>query len=400
MPLTDAKLRALKARSAPIKVSDAEGLYVLITPGGSKLWRLAYRFGGKQKTLALGHYPTVLLSDARKARTAAKQLLQNGTDPSEANKAERLKRSIAAANTFEAVANEWFEKKRGRWVDSYSSRLRSRLDDDLLPILGKRPIASIEPLEVLDAIRRIEKRGAIEMAKRVMQMASGIFRYGVATARCQRDPTVDLKGALKPANPPKHRIALPVKELPTFMGAVENYDGDVITRLALRLIVLTFVRTAELRFARWSEFEKIENPREAIWRISPERMKMRRAHLVPLAPQAIAVLQELRRHSGSSDNLFPAPTKLGVISENTLIFALYRMGYHRRATVHGFRSTASTVLNEAEFNRDWIEMQLAHFDGSVRGIYNAAEWLAGRRQMMCWWANYLDGKRRARLALA
>jgi integrase len=399
MPLTDAKLRALKSSATPLKKSDAEGLYVLVTPGGSKLWRLAYRFGSKQKTLALGQYPDMSLLNARRARDAAKQLLREGVDPAANRRTERRKRSIAAANTFEAVASEWFERNRTRWVESYSLRLKSRLEVDLLPLLGKRPIAEIEPLEVLDAIRKIEDRDAIETAKRVMQIASNIFCYGVATARCGRDPTGDLRGALKPPKPPKHRAALPAQELSRFMRALEVYDGDIATKLGLKLLVLTFVRTSELRFASWSEFEGLDGT-EPLWRIPADRMKMRRPHLVPLAPQARGVLREIRMLDRTSQYLFPTSSKTGVMSENTLLFALYRMGYHKRATVHGFRSTASTVLNEAQFNRDWVEMQLAHFDGSVRGIYNAAEWLPGRRQMMNWWANYLDGERIPRLAVA
>lgn len=398
MSLTDAKVRALKAKAAPYKLSDGEGLYVMVTVGGSKLWNLAYRYCGKQKTLALGKYPAVSLLEARRARDAAKQLLLIGTDPSADRKANRRKKSIAVANTFGAIADEWFEINKGRWVETYSSRLRSRLDDDLLPVLGKRPIADIEPLEVLDAIRTIEKREAIEMAKRVMQMASGIFRYGVATGRCGRDPTVDLKGALKPAKPARHRTALPASELSIFMETLEAYDGDLVTKLGMKLLTLTFVRTSELRFAQWSEFEGLGSE-EPLWRIPASRMKMRRDHLVPLAPQAVAVIEALRKRTGNNQYLFPAPTKREVISENTLLFALYRMGYHSRATVHGFRSTASTVLNEAHFNRDWIEMQLAHFDGSVRGVYNAAEWLPSRRKMMCWWADYLDGKRNSKFVL-
>lgn len=397
--MTDAKLRALKPRATQYKISDAEGLHVLVARSGSKLWRWAYRFGGKQKSLALGRYPTVSLLNARRARDAAKELLLRGIDPSTDRKAERRKKLMSAANTFEAVANEWFDAYRDRWVESYSSRLRSRIDDDLLPDLGKRPIAEIQALEVLDVIRKIERRDAIEMAKRVMQMASAVFRYGVATARCSRDPTTDLKGALKPPRPPKHRTALPATGLAEFTTKLEEYDGDRITQLAMKLVVLTFVRTAELRFAKWTEFEDLESG-APLWRVPADRMKMRRPHLVPLAPQAVAVLAELRGLTGKSQFLFPAPTRSEVISENTLIFALYRMGYHGRATVHGFRATASTVLNEHGFNRDWVEMQLAHFDGSVRGVYNAAEWLPGRRKMMGWWANYLDGRAALRAVAA
>ncbi len=397
MALTDAKLRTLKPNQSPYKASDGEGLFVLVSPNGSKLWRLAYRFQGKQKTLALGAYPKVSLVGARRAKDAARDQLLGGTDPAAERKSERRKKSIAAGNTFEDVANEWFKVNSGRWVESYASRLKSRLDDDLLPDLGKRPIAEIEPLEVLDAIRKIEDRGAIEMAKRIMQMASAIFRYGVATARCGRDPTADLKGALKPNGPAKRRTALPAVELPNFMAKLGAYDGDATTKLGLRLMVLTFVRTAELRYAAWSEFEDI-NGHMPLWRIPAERMKMRRPHLVPLAPQAVNTLRELRRCSEKSGVLFPAQTHTGVMSENTLLFALYRMGYHSRATVHGFRSTASTVLNEHHFNRDWIELQLAHSDGSVRGVYNAAEWLQDRRKMMCWWADYLDRRSAKRAA--
>jgi len=294
MALTDVKVRALKAKKAAYKVSDDDGLHVLVTSNGSKLWRLAYRYFGKQKTLALGRYPTVTLLEARRARDEAKRNLEKAIDPSSVRKAEKRERRIAAGNTFAAVAEEWFELKKGRWVDSYSSRLRGRLDDDLLPVLGNRPILEIEPLDVLQTIRLIEQRNAVEMAKRVMQMASAIFRYGVITGRCRRDPTADLKGALKPPNPPKRRKALPGADLSRFMQDLEKYDGDIVTRLALELIVLTFVRTSELRFARWSEFEDLDG-KNPLWRIPPERMKMRRPHLVPLAPQAVEILRKLHK---------------------------------------------------------------------------------------------------------
>lgn len=392
MALSDVQLRALKPAEKPFKISDSKGLYVLVTPNGSRLWRLAYRFQGKQKLLALGAYPDVSLRAAREGMEAAKDLLSEGVDPGMARKTAKRKKRVADGHTFRSVADEWFDSQKARWADSYSGRLRSRLDDDLLAELGDRPIASIEPIEVLDAIRKIEKRGAVEMARRVMQMASAVFRYGVATSRCVRDPTADLRGALKAAGPVKHRSAIAADELPDFMARLEAYDGDILTKLALKLVLYTFVRTAELRFAEWKEFENLDGE-EPLWRIPAGRMKMRRVHLVPLAPEAVAVLLQLRPLSGKSGWLFPAPTRSKVISENTMLYALYRMGYHGRATVHGFRSTASTVLNENHFNRDWIEAQLAHVDGSVRSIYNAAEWLPGRREMMGWWATYLDAGR-------
>jgi integrase len=269
-------------------------------------------------------------------------------------------------------------------------RLRSRLDDDLISIFSDWPIDQIRSLDLLAAIRKIEERGAIESAKRILNMASSVFRYGVAIGQCFRDPTADIKGALRSPAAPKRRTALPAKEIPAFMTALSNYDGEETTKLALRLLVYTFVRTGELRFAKWKEFENLDGP-EPLWRIPAERMKLRRPHLVPLSLQADSTLNEIHVMTGSKPYLFPGPTKTGVMSENTLLFALYRMGYHNRATVHGLRATASTVLNEAQFNRDWIEMQLAHCDNSIRGVYNFAEWMPGRRKMLNWWANYLNG---------
>lgn len=216
-----------------------------------------------------------------------------------------------------------------------------------------------------------------------------VFRYGVATGRCHRDPTSDLRGALRAAPPAKRRAALLPRELPEFMQRLREYDGVSQTKLALELLIHTFVRTSEVRFARWFEFEGLEGE-EPLWRIPASRMKMRRDHLVPLSPQVVRLVYEARELAGKSDLLFPAPTRSGVISENTMLYAMYRMGYHGRATVHGFRSTASTILNEREFNRDWVEMQLAHAEGDIRSVYNAAEWLAGRRTMMNWWSEHLE----------
>jgi integrase len=399
MPLSDVQLRGLKATQKPYKVSDSGGLFVLVSPNGSKLWRLAYRHQGKQKLLALGAYPTISLRDARKARDDAKELLASGDDPAHLRKMEKRRERVAAGHTFRLVADEWFDGQKRRWAKSYADRLRSRLDADLIPEFGNRPIASIEPIEVLDAIRKIENREAVEMARRVMQMASAIFRYGVATSRCMRDPTADLRGALQAAGPAKRRSSLRADELPEFLGRLEQYDGERTTQLALKLVLHTFVRTSELRFAEWREFEEL-NGNEPLWRIPAERMKMRRSHLVPLTTEVVAMLRELRALSGRNRWLFAADTRTGVMSENTMIYALYRLGYHGRATVHGFRSTASTILNENQFNRDWIEAQLAHAEGSVRSIYNAAEWLPARRTMMEWWSGFLERQKKLTRAAA
>jgi integrase len=390
--LTDAQLRSLKPSDKPRKVKDMGGMYVLVTPQGARLWRLSYRFQGKQKTLAMGSYPEVHLIEARERLNQAKRTLREGRDPGHEKKIAKLRQRVAADHTFGVIAEEWFERQKGRWAESYSARLRSRLDDDLLPELGSRPIASIEPLEVLNAIRKIEQRDAIEMAKRIMQMASAIFRYGIATGRCQTDPTRDLRGALRPPKPVKSRRALKAQDLPEFLRKMRQHSADRRTMIAMELTLLTLVRTQEVRFARWEEFEGLEGP-NPIWRIPAERMKMLRPHLVPLPPQAVTLINELKEISPKSDWLFSAQTKSQVISQNTMLFSLYRMGYHGRATIHGFRKTGSTILNEGEWNPDWVELQLAHNEGGVRSIYNEAEWLSGRRTMMRCWADYLDEAR-------
>lgn len=300
-------------------------------------------------------------------------------------------RATVKEETLVDVAHEWFQNNVATWAPSYRGRLKSRLETYLLEPLGNRPISRISPPEMLEIIKKIEVRDVRETARRILRIASAVFRYGIATGRCVQDPTVSLRGALKPPKSVKHRATLSARDLPRFLKALALYQGD-LTKYAMELVLLTFVRTSELRFAKWAEFEDLEGP-NPVWRIPAERMKMRRAHLVPLSGQAVSVLRKIRSLDLGSAYLFPAKTKLGVISENTLLFALYRMGYRRRATVHGFRSLASTVLNEAQFNRDWIEMQLAHADNSVRGVYNAAEWLSGRREMLQWWADYVDAKR-------
>jgi integrase len=303
-------------------------------------------------------------------------------------------RPAAPQVTLDKVAREWLRNNMSTWAPSYRGRLENRLETYLLEHLGSHPISEISPPQVLEVIRKIEMKDARETARRILRIASAVFRYGIATGQCVQDPTTALKGALRPAKAVKHRAMLTAKDLPKFLHALSHYQGD-LTKYAMQLVLLTFVRTSELRFARWHEFEGLEGA-TPIWRIPAERMKMGRAHLVPLARQAVDILKQIRALKLGSEYLFPANTKSGVISENTVLFALYRMGYRRRATVHGFRSLASTVLNEAQFNRDWIEMQLAHADNSVRGVYNAAEWLSGRREMLQWWADFLETKQRER----
>lgn len=382
--------RNVKPTEKPLKISYGGGLFLLVEPRGSKLWRLAYRFNGKQKTLSLGTYPAVSLKDARDHRSRAKELLARGIDPGEHKKQEKRKKLLEAENTFESVARDWFDARKSGWTPGYSDRILRRLEADIFKVIGRRPINEIEPPELLDAIRQIEKRNAIVLARRLLQVCGQVFRYAVASGIAIRDPSQDIRGALRSAGPKMRRTALKEADLPEFLCALEGYQGDRTTVLALKLVLHTFLRTSEIRFGAWSEFEALGSE-SALWRIPAERMKARSEHLVPLTPQVQQVLGELRRLTGNSPYILPAKTKSGVISQNTLIYALYRMGYHSRATVHGFRGTASTILNEHGFNRDWIERQLAHAErDGVRAAYNSAEWLPDRRKMLLWWSAHLD----------
>lgn len=399
MPLTDVAIRNAKPREKQYKLSDGGGMFLLVAPNGNRFWRLAYRFEGKQKLLALGAYPLVSLADARAKRDDAKRLLLEGTDPGEQRKADRRQHRIDTASTFRVLAKEWYENSEERWVPSYAARIWSRIEDDLLPDLGDRPAFDIQPLEMLDVLRKIEARGAIESAKRIKNYASQILQYALVTGRVERDVTVDIGRALKPIpkSSVKRRAALKAEDLPEFLRKLDTYDGEEETRLALNAVLLTIVRTNEIRFAVKQEFEDLEGD-EPVWRIPAERMKMRLPHLVPLSPPAVKIFQHLIDKNTRSDLLFPSMdgnrTGNKAMSENTMIYAMYRMGYKSRATVHGFRSTASTILNESGYNSDWIEKQLAHVEeNEVRAAYNAAEWMPQRRKMMNEWARYIDERR-------
>jgi integrase len=297
---------------------------------------------------------------------------------------------VATGNTFEAIAREWHENWKDARSPYYAEQILRRLDADVFRAIGRRPIAELEPPELLDMLRKVEKRGADEMARRLKQLVGQIFRFAIVTGRAKRDPSADLKDALRATGEPQRHRAMPLPELPTFLQKLETYSGEQQTKLALKLMTLTFLRTTELRAGKWNELENLDE-NSAQWRVPAERMKMRLEHLVPLSRQAVAVLRELRTLSGSSPNIFPSPGKGGCMSSNTMLYALYRMGYHRRATTHGFRAVASTILNESNlFNRDWIERQLAHVErNEVRRAYNAAEWMPNRRRMMQWWADHI-----------
>jgi integrase len=387
MALSALKVKNAKAKAKPYKLADEKGLYLLVTPTGSKLWRFNFRHDGKYKTLAFGSWPDVELVTARGRRDEARRVLAAGREP---GKLESLNLSDAEKQ-FAAVARDWHAASKPSWSPRYAKLVLGRLEADIFPHLGKRPVDEIEPPELLFVIRKIEARGAIEMAKRVKNHCGEVFRYGIAEGKCKRDPSADIRSALRRPYPKRHRARVPSSEISALFTKIANYDGEPQTKLALRFTLLNMVRTQETRFAQWAEFEHLTGS-APIWRLSPERMKMSREHIVPLARQSVELLQQIKQISGSSPYLFPTFSKAGVISENTMLYALYRMGYHSKQTVHGFRGIASTVLNESgQFNGDWIELQLAHGEeNEVRSAYNSALYLKQRAQMMQWWADFVN----------
>jgi integrase len=387
--LTDAKCRTATSEGRALrKLADGKGLQLWIHADGRKYWRLRYWIGGKEKSLSLGVYPEVTLKQARLRRDVERKRLADGLDPSAERRAEKLRARLAAENSFEAVAREWYGKQVHTWVATHSSDVLRRLESNIFPALGARPIAQIDAPELLAAVRRIESRGAHDLAHRVLQVCGQVFRYGIATGRCTRDLAADLRGALTP-HVKKNQAAVRPEDLPALLRAIATYDqlGDRQTMLALRLLALTFVRTGELIGATWTEIDR----EAALWIIPAARMKARAEHLVPLTRQAMAILDELRELCRGSHFVFPGRNRDKPISNNTMLFALYRLGYKGKMTGHGFRAVASTILNEQGWRPDVIERQLAHAErNEVRGAYNRAEYLPERIKLMQAWADYVD----------
>jgi integrase len=370
------------------KLHDGDGLYLWVYRDGRKYWRMRYWQAGKEKSLSIGVYPKVTLSDARKKREELRKQLEADLDPSAERKATNLRKKLSAENSFAAVALEWYNKQLHTWVPHHADDVKRRLESNIFPVLGKRPLDQIEAPELLQAIRKIEARGSYDLAHRVLQVCGQVFRYGIATGRCTRNLSADLRGALTP-HVKQHQTAVRSEELPDLLRAIAKYDeiGDKQTRLALQLLAQTFVRTSELIGAEWGELD-LDN---ALWIIPAGRMKMRTEHVVPLTRQGLALLTELKAISGGSRYVFPGRNRDKPISNNTMLFALYRLGYKGKMTGHGFRAVASTILNEAGFKPDVIERQLAHCErNAVRGAYNRAEYLPERERMMQHWADYLD----------
>ena len=390
MPLTDTQLRNVKPREKPFKLADGGGLYLMVTPQGSKLWRLAYRFAGKQKTLAFGAYPTVTLEKARDGRAAAKRVLAEGADPGSVKKAEKRQQRLAAENTFQAVAEEWVGRLRheGRAPSTLSKT--EWLLDFAYPVIGPRPVAEISSAEVLDVLRKVERRGRLDSARRLRSTIGSVFRYAIGTARAENDPTVALRGALLTPKV-QHRAAITEpKALGALLRAIDGFDGQQTTRSALQLMAILFPRPGEMRAARWSEFDLDAT----VWTIPAERTKMRREHRIPLPIQAVAILIDLKKITGEGEFVFPSVHSLRQpMSDNTLNAALRRMGYAKdEATAHGFRATASTLLNESRlWDADVIERELGHVEkNEVRRAYVRADYWPERVKMMDWWASYLD----------
>ena len=389
--LTDTAVKAAKPRERPYKLADERGLYLYVTPTGGRLWRLKYRVEGREKVLALGKYPDVGLKEARARRDEARKLKAAGVDPGEARKAERKAVAAATEGAFEAVAREWHTRAAVKWKPAHAEAVWHSLEVHALPDLGRRPIAEITAPEVLAVLRPLEARGTLEAAGRLRQRIGSVFRYGIATGRCAYNPAGDLRGALA-APKVTHRAALAAADMPEFLRRLAAYDGSPVTRLALRLAILTATRTREWRLAEWREFDLTG----ALWRIPAGRMKTGQEHLVSLSRRALDTLEELRELTGQGPLLFPHEGRTGkagnqTMSENTALYALYRLGYHGRATVHGFRSVFSTLANESGHDADVIERCLAHAPRNlVRAAYDRGERLPQRRELMRWWGERVE----------
>ncbi len=373
--LTDSKIRAAKPKPKPFKLYDQKGLYMLVTPSGGRLWRLKYHLHGRERGMALGKYPEVRLPKARQRRDDARKLLADGINPAAARRAEKR----AVGNTLKAIALEFLEKQ-GCQKD------KRRLEMYVFPAIGDMPITTVTTADLLACLRRIEQRGTHETAHRTRSICGRIFRFAIATDRAERDVAADLKGALTPVKTRHFPALTKPADVAALLRAISDFEALPTIQLALRLAPYVFVRPGELRAAEWAEFEG------DLWRIPAEKMKMDRAHSVPLSLQARAIVDELRQWSGDSRYLFPnVRSKDRCMSENTLNAALRRMGYGKeQLCAHGFRTTASTLLNEMSWRPDVIELQLAHKDSSVRAIYNRSELIPERIEMMQAWADYLD----------
>ncbi|KTS32087.1 tyrosine-type recombinase/integrase [Pantoea dispersa] len=386
MALTDIQIRRAKPQEKPYTLSDGLGLALLINPDGSKGWRFRYRFNDKAKLMSFGSYSLVSLAEAREKRDVARKQVANGIDPVEERKAQKLVLKIATENTFEAISREWHTNKADRWTVAYREEIIKTFEQDVFPFIGKRPISEIKPLELLEVLRRIEKRGALEKTRKVRQRCGEVFRYAIITGRAEYNPAPDLAAALAVPKQKNHPY-LSADELPHFVRDLEAYTGSIITKNATKIVMLTGVRTQEMRFAKWDEVDLDKG----VWEIPAERMKMRRPHLVPLSTQVIALFKQLKPITGYYPYIFIGRNNRNKpISKESVSQVIELLGYKGRATGHGFRHTMSTILHEHGFDSAWIEMQLAHVDkNSIRGTYNHATYLKDRFVMLQWYSDFI-----------
>lgn len=386
MALTDIQIRRAKPQEKPYTLSDGLGLALLINPDGSKGWRFRYRFNDKAKLMSFGSYSLVSLAEAREKRDVARKQVANGIDPVEERKAQKLALKISTKNSFEAISREWHTNKADRWTVAYREEIIKTFEQDVFPFIGNRPISEIKPLELLDVLRRIEKRGALEKTRKVRQRCGEVFRYAIITGRAEYNPAPDLAVALAVPKQKNHPY-LSDNELLHFVRNLEAYTGSIITKNATKIVMLTGVRTQEMRFATWDEVDL----ERGVWEVPAERMKMRRPHVVPLSTQVIALFEQLKPITGHYPYIFIGRNnRRKPISKESVSQVIELLGYKGRATGHGFRHTMSTVLHEQGFDSVWIEMQLAHVDkNSIRGTYNHALYFEKRKAMMQWYSNRL-----------
>jgi len=388
--LTVTAITKAKPAEKQYRLADERGLVLIVRPNGSKLWQLRYRHEGKEKTASLGQYPDVTLSDARAKREDLRKLVAAGSDPVAVKREQKEERAAQTENTFEAVAREWLEMWSPLKSPRHADYVTRRLVADVFPAIGGRPIVDIEAPELVKMAKAIETRGATDIAKRSLQTVAQVFRHAIAHGKARRNPATDIKitDILKPTQSTNY-ARVDARELPLLLRKIEAYQGTPTTRLAVKLMALTFVRTGELIGARWSEFD-LEAAR---WDIPATRMKMRTPHVVPLSPQTLDVLRTLQTVTGERELLFPGERdRAKSMSNNTILKALERMGYKGKMTGHGFRGIASTVLHEQGYDHAHIELQLAHTErNEVSAAYNHALYLPQRAAMMAWWGDYLEG---------
>ena len=391
MKLTSTQIKNAQPKEKPYKLSDGGGMYLLVKPNGM-YWRMDYRLNKKRKTLAIGVYPEVSLKKAREEREKAREIIASGNDPLEVKKEVKQQSIEQSENSFKQVALRWHKGRSEQWSKDHSRRILSSFEKRTFPYIGNMPISKVTPQDILKLLRKMESEGLGESTRRLKESIQRVFTFAIVEGLITQNPASNLEQALKPQAKVEHQSFIKERELPAFLKTLEQYDGHPVTLLALKLTMLTMVRTNELRYAKWSEIDWSKKE----WHIPAERMKMKEAHIVPLSKQALEILEEVKQYNRLGELIFEGITNARKpISQNTMIFAMYRMGYQSRATVHGFRSTASTILNEAGFRSDIIERQLAHGDkNKIRAAYNHAQYLPERKDMLQWYANKLDALRK------